>query len=46
MLKGDPDAGWTLEQWPTVPLGGRELEDARAHDVTGENVEEAITEKD
>jgi broad specificity phosphatase PhoE len=45
-LKGDPDTGWTLEQWTTVPLGGRELEDARAHDVTGESVEEAITEED
>jgi broad specificity phosphatase PhoE len=45
-LRGGPDAGWTLERWTTVPLGGRELEDARAHDVTGESVEEAITEDD
>lgn len=44
-LKGDPDAGWTLERWTTVPLGGRELEDAQAHDVTGATVEEAITEE-
>jgi probable phosphoglycerate mutase len=46
VLEGDPDAGWTLERWTTVPLGGRELEDARAHDVTGESVEEAVKEGD
>jgi broad specificity phosphatase PhoE len=45
-LKGDPETGWTLQRWTTVPLGGRELEDARAHDVTGESVDEAITEED
>jgi probable phosphoglycerate mutase len=46
VLEGDPDAGWTLERWTTVPLGGRELEDARAHDVTGESVEDAVLEGD
>ncbi len=46
VLAGDHDTGWTLQRWTTMPLGGRELEDARAHDVTGESVEEAITEDD
>ena len=46
VLEGSPDAGWTLERWTTVPLGGPELQDARAHDVTGESVEEAVLEGD
>jgi broad specificity phosphatase PhoE len=40
VLEGDPVAGWSLTGWHTEPLGGRQLEDASAHDVTGETVEE------
>lgn len=35
VLDGDPDQGWTLTSWHTEPLGGLELEDAFAEDVTG-----------
>lgn len=40
VLEGDPDAGWHLAHWNSTPLGGAELLDVRAHDVTGESVEE------
>ncbi|MGO2746239.1 histidine phosphatase family protein [Microbacterium sp.] len=36
ILDGDPGTGWTLQHWQEEPLGGRELEDQLAHDVTGE----------
>jgi probable phosphoglycerate mutase len=42
VLEGAPDQGWTLLSWPTEPLGGAGLEDAAAHDVTGESAEEAV----
>lgn len=42
VLDGDPDAGWRLLQWHHEPLGGLELEDAAAHDVTGESQDEAV----
>jgi probable phosphoglycerate mutase len=42
-LEGDPDAGWRLASWSSEPLGGVELEDVAAHDVTGERVDEAAS---
>lgn len=39
-LDGSPSSGWTLAQWRSEPLGGVELEDVLAHDVTGEGVED------
>ncbi len=43
-LTGDPDIGWTLDRWHEEPLGGADLEDRLAHDVTGDPAEEAISE--
>ena len=43
-LEGDPAAGWRLASWSSEPLGGVELEDVAAHDVTGERVDEAVAE--
>lgn len=40
VLEGDPDIGWRLARWSSTPLGGVDLLDHRAHDVTGESVEE------
>lgn len=39
-LEGDPAGGWRLVQWHPEPLGGPELSDALAHDVTGESTDE------
>lgn len=36
VLEGDPDSGWLLQSWHEEPLGGSDLEDRLAHDVTGE----------
>lgn len=44
VLDGHPETGWELARWFSEPLGGLELEDRRAHDVTGESAEEAIHE--
>lgn len=44
VLEGDPDAGWRLAHWSSNPLGGAELLDLRAHDVTGESAEELESE--
>lgn len=44
VLNGHPDSGWNLARWQREPLGGIELADVRAHDVTGESAEEAVTE--
>lgn len=44
VLEGDPDAGWRLAHWNSTPLGGAELMDLRAHDVTGESTEEVEAE--
>lgn len=38
VLTGDPDAGWRLESWGGTPVGGAELHDPRAEDVTGESI--------
>jgi probable phosphoglycerate mutase len=44
MLEGHPETGWELARWSSEPLGGLQLEDLQAHDVTGESAEEAIHE--
>jgi probable phosphoglycerate mutase len=36
ILDGDPDQGWTLTQWHPEPLGGLQLDDSRARDITGD----------
>jgi probable phosphoglycerate mutase len=36
VLEGDPVGGWELRDWHEEPLGGIDLEDRLAHDVTGE----------
>ncbi|GAA2086543.1 histidine phosphatase family protein [Pseudolysinimonas kribbensis] len=41
VLEGDPDAGWNVESWGGQPVGGLELQDPRADDVTGEPLDEA-----
>lgn len=41
LLEGHPRSGWNLAEWSSEPLGGRDLEDLQAHDVTGESAEEA-----
>ncbi|KDA06238.1 histidine phosphatase [Microbacterium sp. CH12i] len=40
-LEGDPERGWTLVNWHEEPLGGLDLEDPAAHDVTGETAAES-----
>lgn len=40
VLEGHPRDGWSLTRWHSEPLGGLELEDASAHDVTGESLDE------
>jgi probable phosphoglycerate mutase len=40
VLHGHPSEGWMLEAWRTEPLGGLELLDLAARDVTGESAEE------
>ncbi|HET7430380.1 MAG TPA: histidine phosphatase family protein [Nocardioides sp.] len=44
LLAGDPDAGWRLERWSSEPLGGADLADRAAHDVTGDGADEALAE--
>ncbi|MEX0426173.1 histidine phosphatase family protein [Nocardioides sp. DS6] len=46
VLDGSPDAGWRLLQWHEEPLGGLDLEDLSAHDVTGDTGDEAVAEAD
>jgi probable phosphoglycerate mutase len=46
LLEGDPDDGWRLERWSGEPLGGADLADRAAHDVTGDNADEALAEAD
>lgn len=43
-LEGDPDRGWELVRWQSEPLGGLDLQDLVAHDVTGEPEDEATEE--
>jgi broad specificity phosphatase PhoE len=44
VLEGHPDTGWELARWESEPLGGLELEDVVAHDVTGESADDAVHE--
>ncbi|HEY9565854.1 MAG TPA: histidine phosphatase family protein [Nocardioides sp.] len=44
VLEGDPSDGWELTTWHHEPLGGHDLDDESAHDVTGETADEAIAE--
>lgn len=44
VLEGHPETGWELARWSSEPLGGHQLEDRRAHDITGESAEEAVHE--
>lgn len=41
ILDGDAD-GWDLVRWSVEPLGGADLTDRAAHDVTGDGAEEAV----
>ena len=40
LLEGHPGDGWDLVQWTSDPLGGAHLASVRAHDVTGEALDE------
>lgn len=42
VLEGDPRSGWRLAGWSSEPLGGLDLEDPEAQDVTGESAEEVL----
>lgn len=44
VLEGHTESGWHLAEWHTEPLGGLELEDVAAHDVTGESPDEVMEE--
>ncbi|WP_115788973.1 histidine phosphatase family protein [Arthrobacter silvisoli] len=37
-LEGDPDSGWSVLHWDSIPVGGRALADPTAEDPTGEAV--------
>ncbi|BCJ68458.1 histidine phosphatase family protein [Polymorphospora rubra] len=45
LLVGHPDSGWDLARWSSDPLGGLELRDLRADDITGESAREATGER-
>jgi broad specificity phosphatase PhoE len=40
ILEGDPDHGWDVESWAGQPVGGMDLHDPRAEDVTGESLDD------
>lgn len=40
LLEGHPSEGWDLVRWSSDPLGGAHLASVRAHDVTGEALDE------
>lgn len=42
MLDGHPGDGWDLVRWQGDPLGGPGLASVRAHDVTGEAIDEEL----
>jgi len=44
VLEGDPMSGWRVVRWSGDPLGGEQLADRAAHDVTGDGAEEALAE--
>src|SRR4051794_16129454 len=41
-LEGSPAEGWRLTHWAGQPIGGAELNDPSADDVTGESREETV----
>jgi broad specificity phosphatase PhoE len=45
-LDGDPDSGWRVVRWTSEPLGGADLVDGAAHDITGDGADEALAEAD
>lgn len=42
LLEGRPGQGWDLVRWEAQPLGGAHLAGVRAHDVTGEALDEEL----
>ncbi|WP_120520342.1 histidine phosphatase family protein [Arthrobacter celericrescens] len=38
VLEGDPDSGWSVLHWDSIPVGGLALADPTAEDPTGEAV--------
>ena len=42
VLDGDPDSGWRVVRWSSEPLGGPDLVDGAAHDITGDGADEAL----
>ena len=46
VVEGDPAAGWVVQSWQGLPVGGLALVDQAADDVTGEPVEEAVADAD
>lgn len=42
LLEGHPTEGWGLVRWSSDPIGGAHLASVRAHDVTGEPVDEEL----
>jgi probable phosphoglycerate mutase len=40
-LTGDPEAGWTLEDWRSAPVGGEHLLGSVRHDVTADDAADA-----
>jgi broad specificity phosphatase PhoE len=46
VLEGDCAAGWQVVRWSGEPLGGAQLTDRSAQDVTGDTTEEALAEAD
>ncbi|MBA4083333.1 histidine phosphatase family protein [Janibacter terrae] len=42
LLEGHPGDGWDLVRWHADPLGGAHLASVRAHDVTGEAIDEEL----
>jgi broad specificity phosphatase PhoE len=43
-LEGHPDHGWDLQAWSSDPLGGADLVDRSAHDVTGDTLDDVMPE--
>ena len=41
-LEGSPTEGWIVTEWAGEPLGGPELNDPNADDITGEPLDEAV----
>ena len=41
-LEGSPTEGWIVTRWGGEPLGGAQLNDPNADDITGETLDEAV----